>query len=283
MASTVPMARSRGSLSGLALVLLGAWGGLAPFVGPYFQFGFSPDKAWFYSTSRLYLSLIPGAVVLLTGLIVLVTRSRWLGGISALLAALGGAWFVIGQPTLAAVTGSASTYSPGDPLGTTIARINLDNVGSYAGVGVLIVFFAALAIGRLSIAAHRDHLRYGDGADAGLPAGGLANVGLSPSNSAFDPYQPTQVSPFPGTGPRPVVGGDTRFPSQYPGDPFPGDPSFPTEQASYPGSGSGSGSGRLTPPGQVTYSPGQTRYPPNQETTTSMTAPTEEQQFPPTR
>ncbi len=273
MASAVPMARSRGSLSGLALLLLGAWGGLAPFIGPYFQFGFAPDKAWVYSTGRLYLSVIPGALVLLTGLIVLVTRSRWLGGVSAMLAALGGAWFVIGQAALVTATGDASTYSPGQPLGTTIARINLDSVGSFAGVGVLTVFFAALAIGRLSIAAHRDHLRFGDASD--IPPGGLANVGLSPSGSAFDPYQPTQASPVPSTGPQPVVGGDTRFPSQYPGDPFPGDP-FPTEQAAYPGSGG------LTPPGQVTYSPGQTRYPPNQETTTSMTAPTEEQ-YPPTR
>ncbi|HET9895936.1 MAG TPA: hypothetical protein VFQ44_13495 [Streptosporangiaceae bacterium] len=265
MASAVPMARSRGSLSGLALVLLGAWGGLAPFIGPYFRFGFAPDKAWVYNTSRLYLSLIPGAVVLLTGLIVLFTRSRWFGGLCAVVAALGGAWFVIGQAALAAATGSASTYSPGSPLGTTLARTNLDNVGSFAGVGVLIVFSAALALGRLSIAAHRDHERFGELGDAGAP-GGLANVGLSPSSSVFDPYQPAQAPPNPPTGPQPVVGGDTRFPSQYPADPF------SPEQAGYPGGNN---------PGTVTYSPGQTRYPPVNETTTSMTTPTEEQQFPP--
>ena len=100
MASAVPMSRSRGSLSGLALLLLGAWGGLAPFVGPYFHLGFQPDKAWSFDTGRIYLVIVPGAVVLLCGLIVMATKSRWLAGVSGFIAALGGLWFVLGRTAM---------------------------------------------------------------------------------------------------------------------------------------------------------------------------------------
>jgi hypothetical protein len=307
MASAVPMSRSRGSLSGLALILLGAWGGLAPFIGPYFQFGFQPDKAWVYSSGRLYLSIVPGAVVLLTGLIVATTRSRSFGGLCALIAALGGAWFALGQVALTVVAGNALTYSPGSPIGGSLARITLSQVGSYAGVGVLIVFFAALALGRQSISAHKDHVKFGDqsgqpsGAGAiGVAGGGLASVGLSPTDPLFDPYPPTQASPTTSTSPQSVVGGGAQFPNQYPAnqdpygqDPFKQEQQYqPTAQTGYPDSFDPYGAGPDTyGPGTVTYSPGQTRYPPTQfpsgqvqpgqEQTNSMTAPTEEQQFPP--
>jgi hypothetical protein len=36
MNDQVTIRRSRGAVSGVALILLGLWGGLAPFVGPYF-------------------------------------------------------------------------------------------------------------------------------------------------------------------------------------------------------------------------------------------------------
>ena len=40
------MPRSRGAASGFLLILLGAWGALIPFVGPYFDFAFTPDTEW---------------------------------------------------------------------------------------------------------------------------------------------------------------------------------------------------------------------------------------------
>ena len=71
--------RSRGGICGVLLILLGLWGGLAPFVGPYFHFGFTPDKTWHYDSGRLYYSVIPGAAALLGGLLVAVTRNRGVG------------------------------------------------------------------------------------------------------------------------------------------------------------------------------------------------------------
>ena len=38
------MPRSRGAVSGLLLVILGAWGALIPFVGPHFNFAYTPDR-----------------------------------------------------------------------------------------------------------------------------------------------------------------------------------------------------------------------------------------------
>src|SRR5262245_44482263 len=44
------MPRSRGAMSGFLLILLGAWGALIPFVGPYFNFAFTPDQEWFWTS-----------------------------------------------------------------------------------------------------------------------------------------------------------------------------------------------------------------------------------------
>src|ERR1700689_309522 len=69
MAVVARVPRSRGGVSGALLILIGAWGGLAPFVGPYFRFAYTPDKAWAYTSGRLWLSIVPGAAALLGGLL----------------------------------------------------------------------------------------------------------------------------------------------------------------------------------------------------------------------
>src|SRR5580700_11127241 len=100
MNSQVTIARSRGAVSGGALILLGLWGGLAPFVGPYFHFGYTPDKAWAWTSGRLYYSVIPGAVALVAGALLAVTRSRVLGVTAGTLAALaGGSCLAPASPT----------------------------------------------------------------------------------------------------------------------------------------------------------------------------------------
>ena len=53
MAGMLQMRRSRGAASGFLLVLLGAWGALIPFIGPYFHYAYTPDTAWTYTTARL--------------------------------------------------------------------------------------------------------------------------------------------------------------------------------------------------------------------------------------
>ena len=43
--------RSRGAASGFLLIVLGVFGALIPFVGPYFDFAFSPDTPWAWSSA----------------------------------------------------------------------------------------------------------------------------------------------------------------------------------------------------------------------------------------
>src|SRR5215472_12081350 len=164
MTSAVPMSRSRGSLSGFALVLLGAWGGLAPFFGPYFHLGFQPDKTWHYDTGRLYLVGLPGVVTVLSGFVGLTTKSRWLAGFSGFLAALAGLWFVLGRATMLFIGNSATVSyvrSVASPISTTSRGIILTDLLLFTGLGVLIVFFGALASGRVSIGAYKDFVRFG--------------------------------------------------------------------------------------------------------------------------
>lgn len=146
--------RSKGATSGLLLVLLGIWGALVPFIGPYFDYAYTPDATWHFTWGRLWLEILPGAAVFLGGLFLLGTANRVSGSFGAWLAAAGGAWFVVGQPIsqlwnngipAAGLPASAST------LGKTVEQI-----GFFSGLGVVAVFLAATALGRMSVVGVRD-------------------------------------------------------------------------------------------------------------------------------
>ena len=146
--------RTRGAFSGVMLVLLGAWGGLIPFIGPYFHYAYTPDKAWVYTTGRLWLEILPGAATVLGGLLVLGSARRHTAMFGAFLAALGGAWFVVGN--LVSTLWNSGTPQAGVPAGTGLTRLAAENLGFFTGLGVLIVFFAALALGRFAVVGVRE-------------------------------------------------------------------------------------------------------------------------------
>src|ERR1700740_3418187 len=151
--------RTRGAVCGVLLIVLGLWGGLAPFVGPYLHFGFTPDKDGEYTSGRLYLSAIPGAAALLGGLMALLTRNRAFGISGGLLGALAGAWFVAGGGFVLDVLKNTSV-SVGAPLQSTSMTAALQDylemAALFFGLGVLILFVGALAIGRFSMLAAKD-------------------------------------------------------------------------------------------------------------------------------
>jgi hypothetical protein len=134
-------------------MLLGAWGALVPFIGPYFGYAYTPDKVWTYSTGRLWLSVLPGAAVFLGGMVVSLSARG--GAPGALLAVVAGIWFVVGVPLLALVKPSVR---PGTPATVAHAMFHpatmrfLESLGFFYGLGVAIVFFAALALGRAGVA-----------------------------------------------------------------------------------------------------------------------------------
>jgi hypothetical protein len=142
--------RTRGAASGVLLVLLGAWGALIPFIGPYFHYAYTPDTAWTYTSGRLWLEIIPGAAAALGGLILLTSALRPTAMFGAWLAAAGGAWFVIG--TLLHPLGPGhGWFTAGTPVASTTLLHVAEQIGFFYGLGVAILFFGALALGRLSV------------------------------------------------------------------------------------------------------------------------------------
>ena len=63
------MPRSRGLVVGLCLVVLGIWGAIIPFVGPYFHYAFINLQRWHFIYGRLWLDIIPGAATFFAGLL----------------------------------------------------------------------------------------------------------------------------------------------------------------------------------------------------------------------
>ncbi|CNE74840.1 putative secreted protein [Mycobacterium tuberculosis] len=163
MTGTMRAPRTRGVLSGVLLILLGLWGGLLPFAGPYFGFGFAPDDTWVYTTDRLELSIAPAAAAVLGGLILLFSANRAFAMFGGWLAALGGAWFAVG-PLLAALW---DVPGIGAPLGTTEGQILAERLSGFTGLGVVIVFLAAFALGRFAVVGARERALPADPAPTG--------------------------------------------------------------------------------------------------------------------
>lgn len=151
MAGMMRVPRSRGAISGVLLILLGAWGALIPFIGPYFHYSYAPDSAWHYTTGRLLLEILPGAATVLGGLMTLVSANRLVAMFGGWLAAVSGAWFVLGA-TLSSIWGSPGL---GAPTGGT-TRHAFEYIGMLGGLGAVIVFFAAFALGRFTVRGVRE-------------------------------------------------------------------------------------------------------------------------------
>jgi large conductance mechanosensitive channel len=143
MAGLLRVPRSRGALSGVVLVALGALAALIPFLGP-----------WAYTPARLWLQIVPGVAAAAGGLILLGSANRAFAAIGAWLAALAGAWFIIG-PTLSRLWVSSGFPQIGSPVGGRLGRA-VGLIGFFTGLGLVIVFFAALALGRLAVVGTRD-------------------------------------------------------------------------------------------------------------------------------
>jgi hypothetical protein len=128
--------------------LLGAWGGFCVFVGPYF--GYRPTSAttWEWTTNNWLLHLLPGAVALVAGLMILAAsplrragRAAAPLGLAALLLLAAGAWFVIG-PAL------WPTFQSSPPFATNVGAWTSfwNQLGANLGPGVLLAALAGMAL-----------------------------------------------------------------------------------------------------------------------------------------
>lgn len=146
------MPRSRGAISGLLLVILGAWGALIPFVGPHFNFAYTPDKDWAWNSARGWLEVLPGAATVVGGLLLIVAGNRVAAMVGGWLAVLAGAWFVVGGQ-VAPLLGIGSA---GDPVAATERKRAALEVSYFSGLGALIIFVGGVVLARTAVRLARD-------------------------------------------------------------------------------------------------------------------------------
>ncbi len=213
--SGLAMPRRRGALIGFCLIVLGIWGGIVPFIGPYFHYAFNNLDKWHFTYGRLWLNILPGAATALAGLMLLGSGNRATAVFAGWLAALAGAWFVVG-PQISRFW-NHGIIQAGHPLGG-YTRQTLEQLGFYYALGAAIMFLAAIAIGRASLVAARDvGMGAGTGRRFGRTAPRAAPVGTAGTAAA---EQPTRR-----VGPRRPISRDPATAQQPPAETGGGDAS----------------------------------------------------------
>jgi hypothetical protein len=126
-------------------MILGLWGALIPFVGPYFHYAFGGYSTWHYTTERLWLDILPGVAAIIGGFALFTAARRPSGLLGGWLAVAGGIWFAIGPAVSLLWHGSG--YPIGTPAGGHVRQM-VEWLGYFFGLGVAISTLAAFAMGR---------------------------------------------------------------------------------------------------------------------------------------
>jgi hypothetical protein len=135
--------------AGIVAVLVSAWGGIVPFVGPLFGFSADGTNSWHWSLAHAVLALVPGAVGVLVGLFVIaeargiaVGRGRFTLATAGTILMVCGAWFAIGPLAWPVLASTGSFFVPSSHL--TALEYEL---GYSIGVGLVLVFCGAFVAG----------------------------------------------------------------------------------------------------------------------------------------
>ncbi len=137
------------TVTGVLVVLLGAWAGISVFVGPVF--GYDPDGplAWTWTRAHALLYLAPGVAGVLAGLMLVSGAGlaahgygRGVTRVAGSLAALAGGWLIIGPIAWPLLSTPGGLW--GGAAGTTLF---LRQIGANFGVGALLLAFGAYAFG----------------------------------------------------------------------------------------------------------------------------------------
>ena len=181
--------RTTGGFSGVAIVVLGLWGALVPFVGPYFHYAFGNYDAWHFTTNRFWLDVLPGALAVIGGLLLLRAATRKGGLIGGWLALIAGGWFAVG-PTVSLLWDGAGNPI-GAPVGGQLQR-TLELLGYFHLLGFVIAALAAFAMGRfVSRPRVAEEPFVAAGAVAGEVAGHRRRRGVLRRRRAADDTAPT--------------------------------------------------------------------------------------------
>lgn len=182
------MPRSRGAASGLLLIVLGVWGAAAPFIGARIGFAYNDIQTW--TAARGWLEVLPGVVAIVGGALLLVSRNRVTAMLGGWLAVLAGAWFVVGR----AAAGPLGLGDVGTPVAATDTQRLWLELSYFHGLGALVVFLGAAALGRVSVRTARD-VEY-------ARRTAVVPESVAPSATPIDDQRPTE----PHASPRRVEG-----------------------------------------------------------------------------
>jgi hypothetical protein len=134
---------------GVFTLLISAWAGIIPYLGPTFSFSADGAGAWQWSLTHSVLALVPGAIGCLVAFSFLaplspesVARRRVSLTIAGLVAMVCGAWFVIGPLAWPIVDNTGQYFVATDPL-----RGLANQVGYAFGPGLILAACGAFAIG----------------------------------------------------------------------------------------------------------------------------------------
>ncbi|HEX4033656.1 MAG TPA: hypothetical protein VHX66_04365 [Solirubrobacteraceae bacterium] len=178
-------------MSGLLVLVLGVWGALVPFIGPYFGYAFASHATWMYDSNRLWLDVLPGGAAVIAGLLMMGASTRRAGILAAWIGLAAGGWFLAG-PVVSTLWGHGAATPIGRPLGGQ-TRQAFELLGYFYALGGVIIALVSFAGGRFSarpaveastgtVSAEQFHpAGYAEAAPAG------ATVADAPSTVAYPP------------------------------------------------------------------------------------------------
>jgi hypothetical protein len=136
-------------LVGVVAVLTSAWGGIVPYVGPIFGYSGDGSSSWYWNTPHAVLALVPGALGVFLGFVVLaeargvpVRRGRTKLATAGTLLMIVGAWFAIGPSAWPALASTGAYFVTGSHL-----RELAYEVGYSIGTGIVLVLCGAFVDG----------------------------------------------------------------------------------------------------------------------------------------
>lgn len=135
------------AFAGAAALIVGAWGALAGYLGPYFGYRPVAQHVWVGNLQNGLLHLLPGAVAAVAGLMLLAmgpARRSVRGGafmLPAVLLLAAGAWFVIGP-----VAWPVFEHGPAFHHVLSASRNLLDVAGSSYAPGLFLVMLGGMAL-----------------------------------------------------------------------------------------------------------------------------------------
>lgn len=135
--------------AGVVAVLVSAWGGIVPFVGPLFDYSGDGSGSWHWNLAHAVLALAPGISGVLLGLFVVaesrgvvVGKGRLSLATAGILLMVCGAWFAVG-PLAWPVINNGSAYF----VASTHLRVLAYEVGYSIGTGLILVVCGAFVDG----------------------------------------------------------------------------------------------------------------------------------------